>query len=240
MAASPSFATRRSTALINALKCTALASDCASRLAASTAACGATPRNSSSQAPARRISSVGPALCGGGDLGTNPRMSASNWPKRRRLVVAIARAKPASRGGRFASASASHAAISRGRFRRSTSERIATAALRAAYPGADSDWFCVLAGTLITRASGRLEDGSSLSFAPRTGLWLLAHFRGHLLQPGDALLHGGMGREQAPDSPAVKWVDDEHMGRGGMRLGIGILDALCARGNPLQGGSEPK
>ncbi len=50
----PSRDTRRSTALISGLKCTALLSACARRLAPSTAACGATFRNRSSHAPGSR------------------------------------------------------------------------------------------------------------------------------------------------------------------------------------------
>src|ERR1700720_962857 len=167
-------------------------------------------------------------------------MSASNWPKRRKLMVAIARAKPESRGGKFTAASASDTAASRGRFLRNTSERIATAALRAAYPGTDSGWPCLLAGTLIARASDRFEGRSSLRFAPWPRLRLLAHFRCHFLEPGDALLHRGGGGEQAPDPPGVKRVDDEHMGRCRMRLGIDILDALGSRGDSLQGRSQPE
>src|ERR1700688_4840484 len=166
-------------------------------------------------------------------------MSASNWPKRRKLMVAIARAKPESRGGKFAAASASDAAASRGRFLRNTSERIANAALRAAYPGTDSGWPCLLAETLITRASDRLEGRSSLRFAPWPRLRLLAHFRCHFLEPGDALLHRRVGGEQARDTPGTKRVDDEHMGRWRMRLGSDILDALRGREASVLSGSLP-
>ena len=59
-------------------------------------------------------------------------ISGTNWPKRRRLVVAMARAKAASRGESLAAVRASAAAASKGHFLRSTSARISTAALRAA------------------------------------------------------------------------------------------------------------
>jgi hypothetical protein len=65
---------RRSTALISGLKCTAFESACARRLAPSTAACGGTSRNTSSQAPASRISGTGPARLRAGGLGTKVRI----------------------------------------------------------------------------------------------------------------------------------------------------------------------
>ncbi len=93
----PSRAIRRSTALISGLKCTAFLSLAASALAPLTAAWSAVLSTRSSQAPSSNISLAGPALCGGGGLGTKWRTTASSTPRWRSVWLTSARAKPASR-----------------------------------------------------------------------------------------------------------------------------------------------
>ncbi len=80
-AAAPSLATLRSTALISGLKCTALGSAAARRLAASTAAWAGVLRISSSQAPSSRISVAAPDLCGESGLARKPRSTALQRPE---------------------------------------------------------------------------------------------------------------------------------------------------------------
>ena len=128
---SPSRDTRRKTALISGLKCTALLSLAASRLAASTAAWGATFRIRSSQAPNSRISLAWPALCGCSGFAMNSRNNASSMPRWRSVWLASARAKPASRGLRPLRLSSCE---SSGRRWRNTPETMASAARRAGRP----------------------------------------------------------------------------------------------------------
>ena len=77
---------------------------------------------------------MGPERCIAGGFDTKVLISASSWPKRRKVSCEMARAKPASRGARSARARTSSVTASSGRRLRKTSERMAWAAARAPSP----------------------------------------------------------------------------------------------------------